>query len=358
MHILNFFIDYILVFLVLISILVFVHEYGHYLFAKLFKVKVESFSIGFGKELWGWTDKSGTRWKIAPFPLGGYVKMKGEMLDLTGNSNEVAPDSFESKQLWQKFLIVFAGPLFNIIFPAFIFFFISYFVGYANLDPTVGSVLKNAPAHGILQPKDIIKSINGKNITTFQELQQEVMLQPNEVVQLEILRQGKKLNVKITTGVQTVNKIKTGILGVTADNSTYTHYRYSVKASVLYVYRVYKQVGSLIINSFYRLFSANMSVDELGGPVKIAQISGESFHNGFTSWLFFMAILSLNLAVINLLPIPALDGGYLLIYIFQAITRKKLQGNVYNFLLKISFSFLIALMIFMIFNDVTSILFK
>lgn len=358
MNILNFFIDYILVFLVLISILVFVHEYGHYLFAKLFKVHVESFSIGFGKELWGWTDKSGTRWKIAPFPLGGYVKMKGEVVEFNGNTSLADSDSFESKQLWQKFLIIFAGPLFNIIFPAFIFFFISYFVGYANLGTTVGSVLPDAPAHGVLQSRDKIQSINGKKIATFQELQQEVMLLPNTKVQLQILRKGKNLKVEFTTGVRTINKVKTGVLGITADNSTYVHYQYSFNASVKYVYTVYKQVGSLIINSFYRLFSANMSVDELGGPVKIAQISGESFQSGISSWLFFMAVLSLNLAVINLLPIPALDGGYLLIFILQAITRKKLQGDVYNFLLKISFSFLIALMVFMIFNDVTSLLFK
>ncbi|MDR2008139.1 MAG: site-2 protease family protein, partial [Alphaproteobacteria bacterium] len=117
--------EYILGFFVLISVLVFVHELGHYLFAKMFKVKVESFSIGFGKELFGWTDKSGTRWKIAPIPFGGYVKMKGEMIETENSATESDSDAFQSKALWQKFLIVLAGPLFNLIFPIFILFFIA-----------------------------------------------------------------------------------------------------------------------------------------------------------------------------------------------------------------------------------------
>jgi regulator of sigma E protease len=354
MGILSFIYEYIIGFVLLISVLVFIHELGHYLFAKLFKVRVESFSIGFGKELLGWNDKSGTRWKFCLLPFGGYVKMKGELLP---TQNEVIEeDSFGAKKLWQKALIVFAGPLFNLIFPIILLIFISFFSGVANVPAKIGTILENSSAYGVLQKNDLVLQANNIKINDFNDLQIFIASNPNKEVAVKVLRENKEVDVKIVIS----NKIKSGkelgYLGVSAQESSATFIRYSFIDSVIHSLKIYKKVCIAMYEGLITLFSGNASSDDLGGPIKIAQLSGESLKNGLDSWLFFMAMLSLNLAIINLFPIPALDGGHLLLYLVQAIIRRDINPKIQNILMQSGFMLLMALMVFVILKDILSFL--
>lgn len=355
LDIINFIREYIIGFFLLISILVFVHEYGHYIFAKMFKVKVESFSIGFGPELFGWTDKSGTRWKLCPIPFGGYVKMKGEMIETEQTSSvEQDNDSFISKKLWQKFLIVFAGPLFNLILPIFILLFISFFSGVHTLIPKIDKILETSPSYNILQSGDIILEANSTKIKDFSDLQQVISLLPDKEVSLKIQRGEEILNLNVKTTSRVEQGFTIGMLGVSASPDGIKSYKYSLSQSIDYTYNTYIDVISLMVKGLGKLFIGQVSLDEIGGPIKIAEISGDSLQKGLNSWMFFIAMLSINLAIINLLPIPALDGGHLLMYIIQGVTRKKISFKVQSFLIQIGFMFLMALMALVVLKDIFS----
>ncbi|MCL2566553.1 MAG: RIP metalloprotease RseP [Alphaproteobacteria bacterium] len=354
----NFIKEYILGFFVLISVLVFVHELGHYLFARMFKVKVESFSIGFGRELFGWTDKSGTRWKICPIPFGGYVKMKGEMIESENSNAEHDKDAFQAKALWQKFLIVFAGPLFNLIFPIFILFFIAFFAGVHTISPQIGKVLEDSPAYNILKPQDIILEAGNKKIKDFSDLQQVISLNPNNTLNLKVLRDSKNVNLQVKVGSKEVSGYTVGFLGISASMDGLKSYRYSVGKSLSYTYNTYVDVVGLMLKGLGKLFIGQVSLDDIGGPIKIAELQGDSLKKGIDSWMFFMSLLSLNLAIINLLPIPALDGGHLLLYAVQGITRKKISFKIQSFLMQIGFMFLIALMVLVVLKDIFSFILK
>ena len=356
MEILNFIENYILGFFILISILVFIHELGHYFFAKLFKVKVESFSIGFGKEIFGWTDKSGTRWKLALLPLGGYVKMKGEMI--SDNNTVGDSDSFQSKYLWQKALIVFGGPLFNFIFPIIVLIFITFFSGVPNLIPKIDKILENSPADKILQNSDIILAVNNINIESFSELSDILSQLPNKNITLKVQRSNKIIHIDLKVGSKEYNNKQIGYLGIMADQNSVYFTKYSILDSIQNAYKIYSKVFYLIAEGLLRLITGNVSKDDFGGPLKIAQLSGDSLKQGLNSWLFFMAMLSINLAVINLFPIPALDGGHLLIYLVQFIIRRPINLKIQNFLMQIGFFFLMALMILIILKDFVSFFFE
>lgn len=355
----NFIKEYILGFFLLISILVFVHEYGHYIFAKMFKVKVESFSIGFGSELFGWTDKSGTRWKICPIPFGGYVKMKGEMIETKENSSKDADsDEFLSKALWQKSLIVFAGPLFNLIFPIFILFFISYFSGVYTLIPKIDKVLETSPAYNILHQNDVILEVNSTKISDFSDLQKIIVMLPDSLVNLKVQRDDKILDLEVNTTSREEKGYKIGMLGVTASQEGLTSHKYSFSQSIKSTYNTYVDVTVLMVKGLGNLFIGKVSLDDIGGPIKIAELAGDSLQKGMSSWMFFIAMLSINLAIINLLPIPALDGGHLLMYLIQAVSRKKISFKVQSILTQAGFMFLIALMGLIVLKDILSFIIK
>ncbi len=357
--IINFIKEYILGFFLLISILVFVHEYGHYVFAKIFKVKVESFSIGFGPEILGWTDKSGTRWKICPIPFGGYVKMKGEMIETESNSSkDLDPEDFQSKTLLQKSLIVFAGPLFNLIFPIFILLFIYYFSGVHTIIPKIDKILETSPAYNLLQKDDIILEANSKKIKDFSDLQQVIVMLPNSLVKLKIQRGAEIIDLEVKTTSREEKGYTIGLLGVTPSSEGVTYYKYSFSKSLGYTYNTYIDVVDLMLKGLGNLFIGNVKLDDIGGPIKIAELSGDSLQKGLNSWMFFIAMLSLNLAIINLIPIPALDGGHLLIYLIQAVTRKKISFKVQGFLMQIGFMFLIGIMVLVVLKDILSFVLK
>ena len=368
--ILSFLWNPILTFLIGITILVFVHEFGHYIVARWCKVRVEIFSVGFGKEIFGWTDKNGTRWKIASIPLGGYVKMFGEgdaiIRDEDSQSEREMTEaerkvSFYHKRLSHRAYIVAAGPAINFIFAILAFAILFFAVGV----PTpvndkqlsvVGSVLPDSPAyHSGFSAGDQILAINGKDILYFAELKKVVEASAGQKLSVKILR-GKKEKILNVIPKPTDIKIdgqykKVGRLGITGDPGELVNIKQGFSESLLNgcvkTYEFSKRILVFVGN----IFIGKESTSELGGILRIADISGKVADQGFANYISFLAILSINLGLINLFPIPMLDGGHLAFYFFEALRGKPLAEKTQEYGLRVGFALVIALFLFVTWND-------
>ena len=368
--ILSFLWNPILTFLIGITILVFVHEFGHYIVARWCKVRVEIFSVGFGKEIFGWTDKNGTRWKIASIPLGGYVKMFGEgdaiIRDEDSQSEREMTEaerkvSFYHKRLSHRAYIVAAGPAINFIFAILAFAILFFAVGV----PTpvndkqlsvVGSVLPNSPAyHSGFSAGDKILAINGNGILYFAELKKIVEASAGQKLSVKILR-GKKEKILNVIPKPTDIKIdgqykKVGRLGITGDPGELVNVKQGFSEALLNgcvkTYEFSKRILVFVGN----IFIGKESTSELGGILRIADISGKVADQGFANYISFLAILSINLGLINLFPIPMLDGGHLAFYLFEALRGKPLAEKTQEYGLRVGFALVIALFLFVTWND-------
>ena len=368
--ILSFLWNPILTFLIGITILVFVHEFGHYIVARWCKVRVEIFSVGFGKEIFGWTDKNGTRWKIASIPLGGYVKMFGEgdaiIRDEDSQSEREMTEaerkvSFYHKRLSHRAYIVAAGPAINFIFAILAFAILFFAVGV----PTpvnnkqlsvIGSVLPDSPAyHSGFSAGDQILAINGNDILYFAELKTIVEASAGQKLSVKILR-GKKekiLNViPKPTDIKIDSQYKTvGRLGITGDPGELVNIKQGFSEALLNgcvkTYEFSKRILVFVGN----IFIGKESTSELGGILRIADISGKVADQGFANYISFLAILSINLGLINLFPIPMLDGGHLAFYFFEALRGKPLAEKTQEYGLRVGFALVIALFLFVTWND-------
>ncbi|MDC0189869.1 RIP metalloprotease RseP [Rhodospirillales bacterium] len=365
-------------FLVALTILVFVHEFGHYIVARWCGVRVEVFSIGFGKELKGWTDKNGTRWKIAAIPLGGYVKMFGEveLLDETSENENTGRSmtpqekevSFMYKSLPQRTAIVLAGPLINFIFAIFAFSFLFYIIGKPS--PVSDSPLAivgnvstgTAAADNNLQRGDQIVQINDTKISFFSDLQKIVRISPNTPLTFKIVRGQLYLTKIITPGSRKFTNAEgqsemRGFLGITADPGEITYTRQNpLNAIWLGIERTYF-LTTRILSFIGEIFVGDQSTAELGGILRIAQISGQVAELGVASYISFLAVLSINLGLINLFPIPLLDGGHLMFYIFEAFRGKPLGAKAQEIGLRFGLLVVAALFIFVTWNDLVHLRF-
>ena len=335
-------------FFIVLTPLIFFHELGHYYAAKKTGVGVESFSIGFGPELFGYTDKDNTRWKFSLIPLGGYVKMKGELVNVTkeNGQNLLESDTFLKANLFSRFLIVLSGPLANLVLGMLLIVSLYYFNGRYTSPPIINEVLDTKPAKisGIMSGDKII-SINNKEIKNFSDIKYIVENNPKKNLSFEILRNEKIIFTNVTPIEFYEKKSKRilGRIGVTAAPaelitlSILPALKFGILDSINMTYEWFKGLKVLV----------NFEVDkkDVLGPVGIAKISGSSLDRGFVSVIFLMAVLSINLGLINLLPIPALDGGYILLFTYELIFGKPLSGSIQLFLLKFGFLFLISLMI-------------
>ncbi len=355
----------ILSFLLVIGPLIFVHELGHYYVGRWFGVKAEAFSIGFGREIFGWTDKRGTRWKVGWLPLGGYVRFKGDMNPASQPSDEwlslpaeERAQTFQSKKLWQRFLIVAAGPVTNFLAAILLFIGIFATVGYPTSPAIVTGVVAGAPADraGVV-PGDRIVEIGGREIRNFVELQDFVKLRPATRVTLTLLRDGAARKVSLVTGATMAsdpfgNQARIGTIGVQSRAIEVAQLPWhelpgrAVKQTVDTLRDMVLTLGQLILG--------DRSVKELGGPLKIAQISGQSVSLGWLPFFWLMAVISINLGFINLLPIPMLDGGHLLFYTIEGIRRKPIRPEAQEWAFRTGLAALLALMIFVTFNDLAS----
>lgn len=360
--------DWILPFLIVLSVLIFVHEFGHYLVARWCGVRVEVFSIGFGPELFGWTDRASTRWKVSAIPLGGYVKMYGE--ETFGQEEDVPEDtgspppqpevSFRNKSLWQRSAIVSAGPLANIIFALVVLLGLFAAVGAPAPLPVVGSVQPgSAAAEASFAPDDVVVAIGDEPVAWFEDLRRIVNASPDEPLHFLVQRGGGEVTIvatpratEQTEGGQTK---RIGLLGIRPDLTKVGYHELSLPqaaaAAVGQTWALTTQIFTTLLN----VVQGNQALDELGGPIRIAQLSGQVAQDGAVSLLYFMAALSVNLALINLLPIPVLDGGHLLLYGIEAVTRRPLNKRIVEYAFRAGIVFVVGLMLLATWNDLKSL---
>ena len=360
-------------FLLVLGPLVTVHELGHYLVGRWFGVKADAFSVGFGKELWGRTDRRGTRWKVSAIPLGGYVQFAGDMNPASQPSPEwlalpahERAQTFQSKPLWQRALIVLAGPVTNLVVAVAIFAAFNFAYGKAvPADPSEESVIAGftevSPAREAgFRIGDRIVAIDGEVMESYREVQRTIFVYPNKRIAVTVERAGKRVTIPVTTRSMEIsdrfgNVSTIGLIGVEGNP---TEPRYEAVGPIEAVTLAVGQsveIAQLMITGIVQIVTGDRSVKELGGPVKIAKFSGEQLSLGWEQFVTFAALISLNLAFINLLPIPALDGGHLAFYAAEAIRRKPASPRSQEWAFRTGLAFVLALMLFVTINDIASL---
>lgn len=348
-----------------IGLLVFVHELGHYLAGRWFGVKADVFSIGFGREMIGWTDKRGTRWKVAWLPLGGYVRFAGDM----NAASQPTPEwlalpaaernqTFQCKPLWQRAIIVAAGPAINFVFAIVIFIGFFGFYGQPMTPPVAGQVMPGSAAEMAgIKPNDRLLSVDGKSVQRFEDIARIVQLRPGQALPIVIKRGDETLRL-IATPIDEYqrdrfgNQFHIGRLGIAQTSLAWVpvpFYRLPDVATV----EVFKTVVSMT-DAIGQIITGRRSIKEMGGPLKIAQYSGQQASQGAESLMMFIALISINLGFINLLPVPMLDGGHLLLYAAEAVIRRPIPPKVQEQAFRTGFALLMGLMVFVTLLDLGS----
>ena len=348
-------------FIFILSVVVFVHEMGHYLIARFNGVRVVVFSIGFGPELFGWNDRAGTRWKVGALPLGGYVKMFGDageastpgkdLAEMTPEDREI---SFHHKSLGQRTAIVFGGPLANFALAVVIFSVLFATVGQRVTPSDISTVLPGSPAEaaGIL-PGDLVVRIDGREIDRFEEMRQIVSISAEVALNMVVLRDGKEIELVITPRLVEApdplgNIQRYGQIGVSRAVVRVRHDPLSA------VWAAVEETASLTVatlRALGQIIAGTRQADELGGPIRIAQWAGQVAEEGMVTVFWFMAVLSLSLGLINLFPIPMLDGGHLLFYAFEAVRGEPLSERTQEFGFRVGLGMILTLMVFVTWND-------
>jgi regulator of sigma E protease len=353
---------YIIPFLVVLTVLVFVHELGHYLVARRNGVRIEVFSIGFGPEIFGWYDRAGTRWKLSAVPLGGYVKMYGDAdasslpsNSLVTMSEEDRAVSFHHKRLWQRIAVVAAGPAANFIFAIVLLAGLFATVGQPFTPPDVGQVQPNSAAEqGGIKPGDTISEIDGRKIERFEDVQQAVRLNAGGVMKIVVRRDGRDVALDVTPQMTEMtdrfgNVHRVGVLGIGRSGVDYVRHDPATALGRAVEETWNLSVGTL--KAIWQMIIGARATDELGGPLRIAQMSGEVAQGGIVAIVWFMAVLSVNLGLINLFPIPVLDGGHLLFYFAEAIRGRPLGQRAQEYGFRIGLALVLTLMVFATWND-------
>lgn len=345
----------IFAFAVVIGVLIFFHELGHFLVARLFGVGVEKFSLGFGPRLIG--KKIGiTDYRISAVPLGGYVKMVGEEPDADLDPADI-PLSFTHKHPLKKILIVAAGPVFNVLLAVIIFYGIFQVYGTYIMKPAVGKVEQNSPADRAgLQKGDLVIAIGGKRISSWEEMAEIISKSDGSTITLSILRDDANRVFQVTPRRMTTQNIfgeniERYVIGVTASGDLVEKGLNPFQAFSESIVQTYN-ISKLIVVSVVKLIQGKLSTKTLGGPIMIAALAGQQAKAGISNLLFFIALISINLAILNLLPIPVLDGGHLVFFTIEAIIGKPVNIRTREILQMIGIFLLVSLMIYVIYNDI------
>ena len=368
MEILNF----IIPFIILLTVVVFIHEYGHYYFARRYGVGVTDFSIGFGKELFGFNDKSGTRWKFCLIPLGGYVKFYGdrnvfsqaEQEELLKKySREDQNKLFVTKPLYQRSLIVAAGPLANFVLAILIFSFIYMFAGKDFTPAQIQEVQNNSPAYSAgIKSGDVILSINNKKVSSILEVSTYINTSTSENIDIKILRNSDEIILKVKPEIikgedSLGNIVNKKIIGIKISplNNEFNKERLGPATALFYAVKETLFVTKASLDFIISMFKGKGDTTQLGGPIKIAKITGQVAQHGLIAFLSIMAYISISLGFINLFPIPMLDGGHLMFYAFEKILGRPLTQRTQEGFFRIGLFLLISLMFFTTFNDLKDI---
>lgn len=361
--------SYIVPFLFVLTIVVFFHELGHFYAARRCGVRVEVFSVGFGRAIASWYDKHGTQWKIGWLPLGGYVKFFGDENEASASNPEamekldedVRGDTLFYKPLWQRAIVVAAGPVANFILAIFIFASLYSILGQRVTDPVVGLVVEESAAErGGLQIGDLILAIDGSDISTFSQVRRTVTVNANVMLEFAIDRGGEILKLDITPErvLETDrfgNEYNLGRLGiaVNATEESIRHVRYNpITAIWMGVEESYFIVEQTFI-VLGRIIMGRESAESLGGPIRIAQLSGQTATLGLVALINLTAVLSVSIGLINLFPIPMLDGGHLVFYAYEGLFGKPMSAKAQDIGMRIGLSMVLMLFVFVTWNDLS-----
>ena len=367
---------YIIPFVILIIVVVFIHEYGHFYFAKRYGVGVTDFSIGFGKEMFGWNDKSGTRWKVCAIPLGGYVKFFGDRNVYSEADNEKIIKEYSKedqdklfvlKPLYQRALIVFGGPLANFLLAILIFFSVYMFVGKDFTPAVINEVQKDSPAMVAgLKDNDIVVSIDGNKVKSIMEVSKFIMMSTDEFINFTVNRSNQDLTFRVKPNViksedELGNKINKRMVGIKlgAYNNEVNHVKLGPTKALFYAVNEVYYVSISSLKYIGSMLTGNGDSSQLGGPIRIAKISGQVAEFGILPFISLMAYISISLGLINLFPIPMLDGGHLMFYGIEKVLGRPLSQKTQEGFFRIGMFLLLSLMFFTTFNDLKDVgLFK
>jgi regulator of sigma E protease len=368
----SFLTGYILPFLLVISLIVFIHEMGHYLVGRWSGIRVMAFSFGFGPELVGMTDSHGTRWKISAIPLGGYVRFYGDAdaastpdFDALGDLSPAEKSkTFLGAKLWKRAATVAAGPIANFILAIVIFTGLFLAQGKMISDPVVAEVKAGSAAQAAgIQPGDILRAIDGNAVSTFDDVRRYISVRPETRVSITIERGGARLELPMIPQRTEItdqfgNKMELGVIGIITNQEagnfrvqTFT-FGGAVKEGVVESWKVVTGTWDYLAG----MFAGRMSADQLGGPIRVAQASGQVATLGFFALLHLAAVLSVSIGLLNLLPVPVLDGGHLMFYAVEAVRGKPVGETAQGIAFRIGMALVLSLMVFATWNDITSLL--
>ena len=360
--------DFVLPFIALILVVVFIHEYGHYYFAKRYGVGVTDFSIGFGQEIFGWNDKSGTRWKICWIPLGGYVKFFGDRNVFSQADQEKIIKKYNEedrkklfvlKPLYQRVLIVFGGPLANFLLALVIFFSIYTFIGKDFTPAVINEVQSDSPAMvGGLKQNDVILEIDGNEVQSIMDVSKYIMMSTDDFIDFKVKRSYDELLLKIKPNIvlsedNLGNKINKRVVGIKlgAQNNEINHVKLGPAKAIYHAAHEVYYVSTSSLKYIGAMIFGKADTSQLGGPIRIAKISGQVAEFGLLAFISMMAYISISLGLVNLFPIPMLDGGHLMFYAFEKVLGRPLSQNTQEGFFRIGLFVLLSLMVFTTFND-------
>lgn len=368
----GFLVGTLLPFLFVLLIVVFVHELGHYLVGRWCGIGAKVFSVGFGPELVGFTDRRGTRWRLSWIPLGGYVKFVGDMNAASvpeGHANESLPPheqefAFQNKSVGRRAATVFAGPLANFVLAVAIFTAIFFTFGRGVADPVVSEVRPGSVAESVgILPGDRFVSVDGIDVERFSDVQRYVSVRSGQPIEMVMQRDSEFLTFQVTPERLEIedrfgNKLEQGIIGVLNNRQTGGHRveQYGIGESFVMAVSetafVIQRTGGYIAG----IFTGRERPDQIGGPIRVAKMSGQVATLGFAALLNLAAILSISIGLLNLLPVPILDGGHLVFYFFEALKGKPVSENTQEYGYRIGFGLILGLMVFATWNDISSLL--
>lgn len=348
-------------FVIVLGVLIFFHELGHFLVARLFRVGVEKFSLGFGPRLVGW--KRGiTDYRLSLVPLGGYVKMVGEEPD-EQLAPELIPLSFTHKHVLKRILIVFAGPFFNVLLAVLIFWVIAFSSGVLILKPSIGSVKEGSPAQvSGFRSGDLVTAIDGDPVDTWEAMADRIGRSEGRVLAITVDRPEGSLVLKVAPELaRTRNllgeEIKRYVIGIGTAGDTHSRQLGLFEAAGESLRQTYGVIELMVV-IVAKLLTGGIPIDTVGGPIMIAQMAGDQAKAGIASLFQFIAVISVNLAVINLLPIPVLDGGHLLFFVIEAVKGRPVSLKVREVAQQVGMVLLAMLMILVFYNDITRLFFS
>ncbi len=352
---------YALPYLLALIVIVFIHELGHFYVGRLCGVAIETFSVGFGREIFGFNDSHGTRWKFCWIPLGGYVRFQGDAnaASLPSNDGEYRPNSLQAAKLWKRIAIVAAGPLANFVLSIFIFAFAFMFVGIPISEPRIDDLTVDGAAKSAgLLPGDYIRKVDGEKVNSFTDIQEKMILRGESPVALEIDRFGETINVIITPRVKEVpdgfgSTMRMSLIGVTHDGtkdavaseklgpvaafSKATERTYFIAKTTL------RYLGKIVLGS--------EKSNQLHGPLGAAKIAGDYASAGIWAFVTFIGLISVSIGLVNLFPVPMLDGGHLMFYFIEAIFGRPVSPQAQEWSFRIGLSVILLFMIFVTTND-------